>query len=75
MMEAKYANTEFGEYAQMRKGYVQMQAGKHVDAKKTYLRFLEDSPGSKYSRLVQHQMGELDRLDQLAKANGKNRRD
>ena len=60
-MKEKYANTEFGEYAAMRVGYVQMVAGKPAEARKAYSEFLSLCPGSKYCHLVQMQMEQIEK--------------
>ena len=59
-METRFEGTEFGDYARMRKGYVQLAAGKKDEAQKTYSKFLASCPTSKYCRLVQKQIAELD---------------
>jgi TolA-binding protein len=78
LMAGKYAGTEFGEYARMRRGYVCVAAGRMPEAKATYETFLTECPHSKYVRLVQQQMADLERArgsgaDVLAQVNGRER--
>lgn len=68
LMSAKFDEGELGEYARARSGYVLMVAGRKVDAKKAYESFLAACPASKYCRLVQQQMLELDKLNVIANA-------
>ncbi len=73
IMASKYEGTPFGEYARMRRGYVQMVDGRMEEARKTFGEFLETCSGSKYCRLVKKQMKELDGYEALARADGRGR--
>lgn len=68
VMAGKYAGTHFGDYASMRRGYVQAAAGRPLAARESYEVFLAEFPHSKYGRLVHKQMAELEAAGTLARA-------
>ncbi len=55
-----YSGTEFEEYAQMRKGYVLMAAGRAQEGRTAYESFLEKYPNSRYVLLAKQQMKQID---------------
>jgi TolA-binding protein len=59
-MAARYAGTEFEEYARMRRGYVLAAGGRSDQARAAYQAFLKDFPRSKYCGLASKQMAELE---------------
>lgn len=68
VMAGKYADAPSGKYAEARRGYVHMVAGRLPQARAAYEAFLVDCSGSKYCRLVRKQMDELNRYEVLARA-------
>lgn len=73
MMAKKYEGTHFGEYAQVRQGYVLMAANRLGEAKSRYDKFLATCSQSKYCRLAERQLVQLEEAMTLARANGKQR--
>lgn len=67
-MAQRYPGTEFEEYADMRRGYVLMAAGRTDEAREAYQEFLGRCPSSRYCRLVHKQLGELETVRPLAQA-------
>lgn len=67
-MERIYSGTEFSEYAQMRKGYVLMAMGHLDEARRSYTRFSDGHPRSKYSGIVQSQVNWIDLYEGYARA-------
>lgn len=61
IMAAKYEGTDHGDYARMRRAYVQAAAGRAADARATYEKFLTDAPNSKYCMLVRRELAAIDR--------------
>lgn len=65
LMEGRFKEGEFAEYARARRGYVLMSAGRTAEARKAYEEFLTECPSSKYCRLVKKQMDELEQAVSL----------
>jgi len=70
-MAAKYAGTHYGEYARMRRGYVLMAANRLSEARASYAEFLATYSKSKYRRLAEQQLADLDSAIVVARANGR----
>lgn len=69
VMAAKYDGTSFGDYARMRRGYVQMVTGRLSEARESHMRFLVERPGSKYCQLAKGYLEQIDGHENLAAAN------
>jgi TolA-binding protein len=67
-MAARYAGTEYEEYARVRKGYVLAASGRTQEARSAYQEFLKAFPRSKYCGLANKQVAELNAGLALVKA-------
>jgi TolA-binding protein len=59
-MATKYPDTEYADYARMRRGYVYMAKGDLAKAREQYNNFMANCPNSKYCLLAREQIAQLE---------------
>jgi TolA-binding protein len=68
-MATKYPDTQYADYARMRRGYVYMAKGDLAKASEQYNNFMANCPNSKYCLLASEQLVVLDNASTSTKLN------